>query len=126
MTDRFRMVLATALTSVMLMVPAFAEPVTIEVQKATVAVDPRANDLAVLTITMTPDGRLAFGRFTEEHVGRRVDVRIDGKVVMRPIIREPILRGVLQISGPPLEELRQLANRLSAGNVKLEVDLAPD
>ncbi len=40
-----------------------------------------------------------FAEFTANNVGRTVEVRIDGKVVMRPIIREPIKGGSVQVSG---------------------------
>lgn len=126
MVQRFRALLLTSLVSVVLMAPARAESLLLEVRDATVAVDHRANDLAVLTVRLVPAAQDAFARFTTANVGRRAEIRIDGKVMLKPIIREPILSGSLQISGPPLEELRMLAKRLSAGGVNIEVELVPD
>jgi preprotein translocase subunit SecD len=125
MVDRFRALLVTPLVSVMLIAPAFAEPLVLEVKEAMVALDQRVQE-PILSIRLTPAGREAFARFTTENVGRKVEMRIDGKVVMTPVIREPILGGSLQISGPSLGDVRALASRLSAGNVKIEVEVVAD
>lgn len=127
MTGRLRALLLMPLAAVMLSLPAQAEPLILEVKEAVAAFDQRIRDLPVLTITLTENSKEAFARFTEENVGRKVELRIDGKAVLAPVIREPILGGVLQISGSStgMEELRQLARRLSGGTVKVEVEVAP-
>ncbi len=40
-----------------------------------------------------------FAELTANNIGRTIEVRIDGKVVMRPIIREAIKGGSVQVSG---------------------------
>jgi preprotein translocase subunit SecD len=126
MAGRFRALLLMSLMSVALVSSAaFAGPLILEVTEAKASVEIGSRE-PVLTITLSPAGREAFARFTTENVGRKTEIRIDGKVMMRPIIREPILGGVLQISGSSLNDLRALASRLSAGSVKIEVEVVPD
>jgi preprotein translocase subunit SecD len=51
-----------------------------------------------------------------------IELRVDGKVLSRPVIREPILQGTGQISGPlSVQDARDLAARLSSGT-KLEIE----
>lgn len=125
MLSRWRALLLTPLVSVMLMATAYAEPLVLDVKEASAAFDQRINE-PILLVALTPASQEAFGRFTTENVGRKTEVRIEGKVVMKPVIREPILGGRLQISGIQIEEAHALARRLSAGNVKIEVEVVPD
>jgi hypothetical protein len=48
-------------------------------------------------------------------------MRIEGKSLMKPVLREPIIGGVVQITMDSIEETRRLADRLSNGT-KLEID----
>lgn len=128
MIERFPVLLLMPLLAVVLTVPALAEPLILEVSEASVGFDQRVKDLPVLSITFAPASREAFAHFTEANVGRKVEMRIEGKVVMAPVIREPILGGKVQVSGSSvgLEELRQVAKRLSGGSIKVEVEVVPD
>ena len=76
--------------------PALAEPLTLEVTEASVAYDTR-NNTPVVTIRLAEASRKAFADFSTRHVGEKIDVRIDGKSVMKTVIREPITGGVGQI-----------------------------
>ncbi len=126
MIDRFRSLLLAPLIFVVLAASAArAEPLVLEVTEARAGVAMGFSQ-PTLTITFRPAGRDAFARFTAENVGRKTEIRIEGKVIMRPVIREPILGGVIQISGSSLDELNALASRLSAGNVKIEVEVVAD
>jgi hypothetical protein len=60
-------------------------------------------------------------------VGRTIKVLIEGQLVARPVLREPILDGVFMFQMPGLGEVaaKRLAERLSSGGVKLEVEAAP-
>jgi preprotein translocase subunit SecD len=105
---------------------AFAAPLLLEVESAAAGFDQRTSE-PVVTITLAASGRAAFARFTSENVGRKVDIRVDGKSVTKPVIREPILGGLMQISGGmTAEDARAMASRLSDKSAKLEVDLATD
>ena len=61
-------------------------------------------------------GSRRFGETTAENVGRLFAIVLDGKVISAPVIREPILGGVGQITGNfSAEEADDLATLLRAG-----------
>jgi preprotein translocase subunit SecD len=103
--------------------PVASEPIAIDVVSALPAFDQRTNQ-PVVTLKMTPASARLFAKLTAENVGRKVEVRVDGRTLMAPVIREPILGGTLQISGPyTVEQVRDLANRLSTGKTKVELEI---
>jgi hypothetical protein len=98
-------------------------PLRLQVQKAEAAFDTRTKQ-PVVVITMAPRSGRMFGELTQNNIGRRLVLRIDGQVVSEPIIREPIKGGVVQISGDMTEkDAAALAERLSKGEAKIEVEL---
>jgi preprotein translocase subunit SecD len=125
MFARRRTFLLMPIAWVMLAAAALAEPLILEVKEATAGFDQRTRE-PIVSIRLTPASGEAFARFTAANVGRKTEVRIDGKVIMAPVIREPILGGSLQISGRDLGDVHALAKRLSGGNVKIEVELVAD
>ena len=69
---------------------------------------------------MKDESRAAFARVTTENVGRKAEVRIDGKTVMSPVIREPIQGGSLQVSGGlTVAEVADLVARLKSGGARI-------
>jgi preprotein translocase subunit SecD len=106
---------------------AAAEPITIEVAHATLAVDKRMG-WPVVAFTMTEASKRLFAEFTGRHVGRKAEFRLDGRVVMTAVIREPILGGAGQISDRSLtvEQAKEMAARMSSGQAKIEIDVAPN
>jgi preprotein translocase subunit SecD len=97
----------------LLSAPAFAEPLTLEVTEAEVAYDTR-NSQPVVTFRMSEASRKAFADFSAQHVGEKIDLRIDGNSVMQTVIREPITGGVGQILAISRDGARQLTERLKA------------
>ena len=76
-----------------------------------------------MKLDLTPDSRDAFGAFTTKHVGKVVDLKIDGKVVMSPLVREPILGGQLIVSGNfERGELVAIAKRVEAADAQVEAE----
>lgn len=58
-------------------------------------------------------GKQAFATITERNIGKRIAIVLDGKVLIAPIIREPIVGGEGQIDGGfTPEQARQLLKRL--------------
>ncbi|MEP4050974.1 MAG: hypothetical protein ABJN22_01885 [Litorimonas sp.] len=59
------------------------------------------NDLndAALSINLTPDCGKKFGRFTARHVGKRMALTINGKMITAPFLRTAITDGGLLIEG---------------------------
>jgi preprotein translocase subunit SecD len=97
----------------LLSAPAFAEPLTLEVTEAEVAYDTR-NSQPVVTFRMSEASRTAFADFSAQHVGEKIDLRIDGNSVMQTVIREPITGGVGQILAASKDGAQQLTARLKA------------
>jgi preprotein translocase subunit SecD len=98
-----------------------AETVMFDVARAELAYDQRSGE-PIVSFRFTPDSARKFAEFTLRNVGHVAEIRVDGKIYSRPVIREPILQGVGQISGQSsVQEARDLAARLSAGT-KLEIE----
>jgi preprotein translocase subunit SecD len=105
---------------------AAAQPLAIEIVSAHAGADQRTG-LPIISFKMSQASGKQFAELTAKSVGRTFEVRIDGRAVMAPVIREPILGGSGQISYPELtaETAKDLAQRLSAGNAKVEFDIVP-
>ena len=94
---------------------ATAEPFVIEVTDVAPLMDERIKQ-PVIAFKMSPASTKRFAEFTTENVGRKIDIRIDGKTVMSPVIREPITGGSGQISGNfTLDEANTVAMLLRSG-----------
>ena len=100
---------------------AAAEALLFDIAQAEVAYDQRTSE-PVVSFRFTPDSARRFAEFTAQNVGRAAEMRVDGKVLSRPVIREPILGGSGQISGHlNVPEAQDLAARLMSGT-KLEIE----
>lgn len=101
---------------------ALAEPLALLVAKAEGGADARSAQL-VLTLSLTADPAKAFAEFTAENVGKDVELRIDGEVVMKPRLVEPVVGGLVQVSGDFAgPELKAIADRINKGDAKVEVE----
>jgi preprotein translocase subunit SecD len=107
--------------------PAAAEPLSLTIVEARAGAD-AATGLPVVTLTMSAESASAFAAFTGQNVGRRVALMVDGETVSAPVVREPILGDVVQISGSiaGLDGARALAARLAAGSAHVSVDVVPE
>jgi preprotein translocase subunit SecD len=75
-----------------------------------------------VSIEFTPDSVQKFAEFTKQNVGHVTEMRLDGKVLCRPVIREPILQGTVRVSGHfSVREAQDLAARLASGT-QLEIE----
>ena len=98
-----------------------AEPLQVTVASASAGTDARSGQ-PILNIRLADESRKAFAALSEAHVGHPVEMRIDGKSVVKSVMREPITGGVLQITMGSIAEARALADKLSHGSVRLEVE----
>jgi hypothetical protein len=64
--------------------------------------------MPVLTVTLKPALRDTLRRETETRVGRPLPVRLDGRLVSEPIVREPIAGGAISLSGASGGEVEAL------------------
>ena len=102
-----------------------AEPLRLQVDGASLAFDVRGGQ-PLVSIKMAAGSARDFARLTTENVGRKLDILVDGKIVLQPIIREPIWGGAGQIPVANAEDGRALAARLASGAAILEVEFSKD
>ena len=103
---------------------AVAEPLAIEVTEATALLDVQSTQ-PVIAVKMSRSSAKQFAQFTLRNVGHKIDIKLDGKTVASPVIREPILQGNLQISGGlTMPQARDLADSIATGKSKIGGDLA--
>jgi preprotein translocase subunit SecD len=70
----------------------------------------------IVSFRFNSRGALAFGRATQENVGRPFAIVLDNEVISAPVIREPIIGGSGQISGNfTVEQANDLSILLRAG-----------
>jgi preprotein translocase subunit SecD len=101
---------------------AAAEPILIEIASAEAGFDRRTNE-PVVSFRMTAASQRLFAELTSKNVGRKAEIRVDGRALTAPVIREPILGGSGQISaGFKLDEAKELADRLSSGRARIEIE----
>ena len=118
----FQFVLWFSIAAASFLGTAAAQPVLLEVQKAEAAFDRRTNE-PVVTFWMTDASQKVFAEFTAKHVGRPMALIVDGRVITKPIIREPIIGGQGQIAGNfTVEDAKALAERLSSGKARIEIE----
>jgi preprotein translocase subunit SecD len=73
----------------------------------------------VVSFHLKAAGALKLATFTREHVGQKMAIAIDGKVVSAPVIREPITGGAGQITGNLTpQDAAQLASRIRTRKCK--------
>jgi preprotein translocase subunit SecD len=100
-----------------------AQPLVLKVERAVAASDQRTSE-PVITFTLDQPSARLFSDLTARNVGKMMEIRIDGQVIIRSAIREPILGGTGQISGGfTAESARDIAARLSSGAAKLELEV---
>jgi preprotein translocase subunit SecD len=103
--------------------PASAEPLALEIKQAKADIQGSGNE-PVLIIVLTDASARIFAEVTGKNVGKAIDIRVDGRSVLKPIVREPILGGTLAISGRfSRNEANEIAGRLSSGVTKLEFEI---
>jgi preprotein translocase subunit SecD len=68
----------------------------------------------VILIKLTEPGAERFGEITKRLAGKRLGIIVAGKLLIAPVIREPIFNGTVQISGNFTEkEVSDLATKLN-------------
>ena len=121
----FRRAGVSALGLMALVGVAVAEPIAVELVSAELANDQRTG-APIVSYTMSKASAIVFAQFTQQNIGRKTELRVDGKTVWAGVIREPILGGSGQISGNfTPEQARDIAARLSSRPSTIEVELAP-
>ena len=107
---------------------AAGEVISVDVVRAEAHPDsPRLSNDSVVDLFMTDASKLAFAEFSARNVGKQLDVRVNGRTVMKPVIREPITGGRITIAGAfNASDAKQLAENLMSGSAKVEMEIMPD
>jgi preprotein translocase subunit SecD len=101
---------------------ALAETLALHVETAHISED-EATGGPTIVVKFDPDSTVAFGDFTRKHVGEEVRLKMEGSVVSRPNIVEPILGGVVAISGDfTPESAMDLVKALNSSDSELAVE----
>ncbi len=107
----------------MIGVPARAgEILVLQIKVADGRIDPQSKQ-SVIFIKLTEESKRMVAAMTEKNIGKSTELRVDGQVLMKPVIREALLAGVFEISGNlSLSEAKAVAKRMASGaKVELEV-----
>jgi hypothetical protein len=65
-----------------------------------------------LLVKLKPQAGAAFAALTRQSINRRLAIRIDGMIILRPTIYEAIESGEVQISGPDVAVLKRFAEKI--------------
>jgi SecD/SecF fusion protein len=125
MSATFRTALVAFFTLAIPILGVSAEPQRFKVVSASLGFEARTNQ-PVVSFRFAPESARDFARFTEANVGRKIDVRVDGKTLSQPIVREPVTGGAGQVPVASPEDGRTLAARLSDGSAVLEMEVSKD
>jgi preprotein translocase subunit SecD len=122
---RLRGAIFASVTALVLMYPpvAIAEVQQVTVISASAEIDARSGK-PVLNIRFADESRLLLSAFSKSHVGYPVEMRIDGQSIIKAVLREQITGGVFQVTIDSMEEARRLADKLSHGPAKVELEAA--
>ena len=102
---------------------AAAEPTVIEVVSATAGFDQRTNE-PIVEYKLSPASGKLFAEATRKNVGRKLELRVDGQVVVSAVIREPILGGSGQISDRYTDQdVKNIVGRLSSRGARIEFEI---
>lgn len=108
----------------MLAAQVLAQSASLNVVSAKVETDRRLGQ-PVLAIVIAKESPVVLAQLTRDNIDRKVELRVDGKVLSAPVIREPILGTELQISGNgTAADFDAIAKRLLSGGV-VEVVVVP-
>jgi preprotein translocase subunit SecD len=95
--------------------------INLKIAKAEKSHDPRS-DVPVLNIRLSDSDSHSFGDWTSRHVGAKISLMIDGRVVNQSVLRGPITGGSLQVSGMPENDIDALVPKLLNGRSTVAVD----
>jgi preprotein translocase subunit SecD len=116
--------IAAAVFVFALAIHALAQSASLSVVSASVETDKRSGQ-PVLAIEISKESSEKLAALTRDHVGRRMELRVDGKVLSAPVIREPILGTKFQISGNgTAADFDAIVKNLKSGDL-IEVAIVP-
>ena len=110
---------------------AFATDLTLHVVSVETDVEGRSSSSLIdrgstppassLVMRLDEPGAQAFAAFTAARIGRPVEVLVEGRLIGRPVIHEPIRGGRIAIQGLDAATVKEVTARLSTGKALLTV-----
>jgi hypothetical protein len=101
-----------------------AEPIGLAVADASASFNP-SGEGPIVNVRFTPSSGRLFAVFTSRNVGKLIEVRLDGSVLMKARLQTPIYGGIVVICCQSnIAEAKDIASRLSGGAGRLEVEAA--
>ena len=76
-----------------------------------------------IEVQLDDNSKDIFAKWTILHVGKRINVMIDGRVFYKPRLATPIMGGEFGIGGVPDDEIDSLRQKLSDGVASLAVEI---
>ncbi len=91
--------------------------------KAVLEFDPNTRQ-PIVSLVFDEEGSKLFEQITEENIGNRVAIFLDGAPISTPVVREAISGGKAQITGTfTPQEAKQLVGRLNSGALPVPIEL---
>jgi len=84
-----------------------------DIQNAEVA---EKEDNAILTIYLHKKASEALGSLTERSISQRMTFAVCGEKITDPVVREPILSGILSFYGLPADQIKKILNTLKGNS----------
>ena len=95
--------------------------INLKIVKAEKSVD-AGNAMPALNMRLGDNDSRLFGEWTLRHVGAKVSIMIDGRVVSEPRLMSAINGGSLQVNGLPEKEIDALIPKLLDGRSTVAID----
>ena len=70
------------------------------------------NEIYSLNIQLKKSAALEFKEITTRNVGKKIAVIVDNKVIMAPVIRDPITNGRMTVSGDKEENIKKMYKKI--------------
>jgi preprotein translocase subunit SecD len=104
---------------------ASAQRLEIAIERAELAYDQRTGE-PLISFKMTESSARQFAELTRNNIGKPMSIRVDGRELTRPVIREPIVGGTGQVGGSlTAQQAKDIADRMSKGTAKVEFEIVP-
>jgi preprotein translocase subunit SecD len=111
---------AVAVFSFYLCPLAAAETLLLDIKQAIAKVDAYSRE-PVIEVVLGDESARRVADVTGKNIGAQAEIRIDGEAVLKPVIREPLLRGTFMISGRfSRQQANEIAARLGSHAARLE------
>ena len=102
-----------------------AQRLEIAIERAELAYDQRTGE-PLISFKMTESSARQFAELTRNNIGKPMSIRVDGRELTRPVIREPIVGGTGQVGGSlTAQQAKDIADRMSKGTAKVEFEIVP-